>query len=176
MTAEFVCWNCGTLLEDVPRRIPRFAQCSECRADLHVCLMCRHYAPRYTSQCAHDRAERVLDKKKSNFCTFHRARPNAHLPPDTGVEDSTRAELGALFGETSPETADETDTETETETEPSEAENAKGELAGLFSLGDEEPVEQISDEEKARQQLSALFGDAEDGEEDSGEDEPSEGD
>lgn len=168
-TGELVCWNCGETLEDVPRRIPRFAQCSHCRAELHVCLMCRHYAPRYTSQCAHDRAERVLDKKRSNFCTFHRARPNAHLPPDTSVEDSSREELGALFGESAPETETKDElgalfgeSTPESDSTQSEVETAKGELAGLFSLGEEESApEEISDEEKTRQQLGALFADPE---------------
>ena len=179
MTAELVCWNCGEVLEDVPRRIPRFAQCSLCRAELHVCLMCKHYAPRYTSQCAHDRAERILDKKRSNFCTFHRARPNAHLPPDTSVEDSTREELGALFGESVPEIEGELgslfgEVPPDPEIEQSEAQAAKGELAGLFSLGEEEPAEETSDEDEARRQLGALFGDPDKGAENGGDEESKE--
>ena len=147
MTGELVCWRCGTVLKDVPRRIPRMAECVECRADLHVCLMCRHYAPRYIGQCTHDRAERVIDKEKSNFCTYFRPRPDAHLPPDTGTEESTRAALGELFR----------DSDAEGEESPTEqADNGLTDLFGLESTSDA-----ASEEDKARQQLNALFGDPE---------------
>ena len=152
MTLELVCWRCGNTLKNLPRRIPRLAECSDCRVDLHVCMMCRHYAPRYGGQCSHDRAERVQDKKKSNFCTYFRPRPNAHLPPDGGAEEATRTQLGALFGDV----PSEEDTQ---ETAPA-PDRAMGDLTDLFGLDSGKGDDSQSEEEMARQQLGSLFSDS----------------
>lgn len=111
--------------------------------------MCRHYAPRYIGQCAHERAERIQEKKKSNFCTYFRPRPNANLAVEETAEDAARAQLGALFGDAAPEE--------ESDDTPPQAEIAREKLADFFGL-EGEPESQ-SEEEKARQQLGALFGD-----------------
>lgn len=151
MTSEFVCWKCGETLKNLPRRVPRLAECVDCRADLHVCLMCRHYAPRYVGQCAHDRAERVVDKKKSNFCTYFRPRPNAHLPPGGETEDASRAELMSIFGE-SP-------AQQEQPPSPPASELAMGELADFFGL--ENANNPSTGVPHGREELNALFGDTE---------------
>ena len=80
MGNKLVCWRCGGSLDDVPRPIRRLSRCPHCRNDLHVCRLCIHYTTRYIGECAHDRAERVLDKTAANFCSHFRPRADAHLP------------------------------------------------------------------------------------------------
>lgn len=113
--------------------------------------MCRHYAPRYVGQCAHDRAERVVDKKKSNFCTYFRPRPNAHLPVDSEAQQSSQAELRTLFGDGPTEEAG---------VEASAAKDiAMGELADVFGLESDKSTS--SQEDQAREALNSLFGEVE---------------
>ena len=98
MGNKLVCWRCGGSLDDVPRPIRRLTRCPHCRNDLHVCRMCGHYTTRYIGECAHERAERVLDKTAANFCTHFRPRADAHLPPENPELDKANAALGSLFG------------------------------------------------------------------------------
>ncbi len=95
--AGLVCWSCGGSLRGVPRPIRRLTQCPTCKSDLHVCRMCRHWAPATLGECDHDRAERVGDKASANFCTYFRPRPNAHAPPQDASREAREA-LNRLFG------------------------------------------------------------------------------
>lgn len=99
---ELVCWKCGAYLKDVPRPIRPSMRCPDCRADLHACRMCRHYDKRYIGQCAHDQADKVLDKEQANYCTYFTPRPHAHAHGERSddAKDRAHAELAALFGET----------------------------------------------------------------------------
>lgn len=98
MGSKLVCWQCGESLRGVPRPIRRLARCPTCRADLHVCRLCRHYDPGVLGECRHDRADRVLDKAQANFCTYFRPRPGAHVPRSDSAAETARGELEALFG------------------------------------------------------------------------------
>lgn len=98
MGSKLVCWQCGEPLRGVPRPIRRLTRCPTCRADLHVCRLCRHYDPGVLGECRHDRAERVVDKEQANFCTYFRPRPGAHAPASGEAADAARGELEALFG------------------------------------------------------------------------------
>ena len=98
MANRLVCWSCGESLKDVPRRITRFTRCPVCRADLHVCRLCRHYDPGILGECRHDRADRVVDKEQANFCTYFRPRRGAHSASEDPAADASRAALDALFG------------------------------------------------------------------------------
>ncbi|HEY5789504.1 MAG TPA: hypothetical protein VIX81_02705 [Gammaproteobacteria bacterium] len=61
MASRLLCWRCGAALrDDLPRIFPRLEKCKACNSDLHVCVMCRHYAPQYIRKCAHDLARRRL--------------------------------------------------------------------------------------------------------------------
>jgi len=93
------CGKCGEpLRKDLPRTFPRLEQCKECGSDLHVCRMCRHHAPRYISQCAHDTAEPPRDRELANFCQHFRPSANAFQGGNFGEVESARKELDSLFG------------------------------------------------------------------------------
>lgn len=88
----FACWRCGARLAAVPLPYGRRAECPACRAELHVCRMCRHYAPGKARQCMEPMAEEVKDKTRANFCDwFQPGRPAA-------APAANRAGLDALFG------------------------------------------------------------------------------
>lgn len=92
---ELVCWRCGANLKAVPLPYGRRAECPACHADLHVCRMCRHYAPGKAKQCMEPMAEEVKDKTRANFCDW--------LQPGQGKVDKAapepgRSALDALFG------------------------------------------------------------------------------
>lgn len=96
---NLVCWSCGQSLKDVPRPIRRFTACPQCRAELHVCLMCEHHDRHYIGECSHDRADRVMDKTAANYCTYYVPRPDAYAGGSAAAPgDASRGALDALFG------------------------------------------------------------------------------
>lgn len=112
MGARLSCWRCGApLRRDIPRPFPRLEQCKACGADLHVCLQCRHYAPRLDNRCDHDLADPPRELDLANFCDYFIPRPGAHAPPDWAAADAARSQLDALFG------AGSADADTSTRTE-----------------------------------------------------------
>ncbi|MDD3530439.1 MAG: hypothetical protein PHS77_11235 [Gallionellaceae bacterium] len=90
---EFDCWRCGANLKVVPVPYGRRAECPACRAELHVCRMCRHYAPGKARQCMEPMAEEVKDKTRANFCDWFQP-----VRPATAAMPAGRGELDALFG------------------------------------------------------------------------------
>ncbi len=92
------CWRCGADLTDLPRPYGRHAQCPACRADLHVCLMCRHHDMVKAKQCRELAADEVKDKMRANVCEWFQARPGAHSPAADKPRQSPRSQLHALFG------------------------------------------------------------------------------
>jgi len=99
MTGKLVCWRCGEALQQVPKPFPRLAKCKHCEADLHVCLMCRHYNPRYSTRCEHELAEPAREVDLANFCHYLKLRPDAHLQERDTQSKKAAAELNALFGD-----------------------------------------------------------------------------
>lgn len=93
-----VCWHCGTHLKDIVLPIERCAQCPQCRADLHACRLCRHFDTRYTSDCVHQLADKVVDKGRVNHCTYFRERHHAYAAGDVTTSKDDRQALEALFG------------------------------------------------------------------------------
>lgn len=99
MTAKLACWKCGhPLRKDLPRTFPRLEQCKQCGCDLHVCRMCRHYAPRYISQCEHEMAEPPRDRELANFCQYFKPDPHAYIGREQREADEAKRRLDALFG------------------------------------------------------------------------------
>lgn len=96
---KFQCWKCGTALKEFRSPYSRYEECTVCKADQHVCLMCREYDARIADQCREDRADFVLDKDKANFCDFFRPRAGAFKPKDDRQAREARARLAELFGE-----------------------------------------------------------------------------
>lgn len=96
---DLSCWRCGANLKDVLLPFARLAECPECRAELHVCLMCVHFDRRYTGLCRHDLADKVLDKERANFCGYLRPCRDAHARRKEAAGGSSRSDLDALFGD-----------------------------------------------------------------------------
>ena len=124
---ELSCWKCGANLKSVPRPFSRFAECPECKTDLHVCRMCRYYDLRYVGQCSHDFADKVLVKDKSNFCSHFRPDPNAYQGRGDAEKEKAQQELQSLFGP-----ADNPGDQPESEQPESDADTAKKKLNDLF--------------------------------------------
>ncbi len=141
MAKDLVCWQCGASLKGVPLPLSRLAECPRCRADLHVCRMCKHYDTRLIGECRHDRAERVLEKTHANFCTYFRPRPNAHDPAANAEAEAARARLEALFG-----------MQQDAEDPP-----ADGPAQGEEPAATDASRHPKSEAERAREQLEALF-------------------
>lgn len=97
MTGKLVCWRCGEALENVPKPIPRLFKCRHCEADLHVCLMCRHYNPRYSTRCDHEMAEPAREVDLANFCHYLKLKPNAFVEKVHDQNKQAEAKLKALF-------------------------------------------------------------------------------
>lgn len=97
MNDELVCWKCGASLAELPLPLGRRAECLACRAEQHVCRMCRHYDTAKAKQCRETAADDVKDKTRANFCDWFQPRPGAHAPGKTGAGDA-REKLDALFG------------------------------------------------------------------------------
>lgn len=105
---ELNCWKCGANLKAVPLPYGRRAECPACRAELHVCRMCRHYAPGKAKQCMEPMAEEVKDKTRANFCEWLQPGPAAQTgstQPGKAAPGSNRSGLDELFGAGPSETA-----------------------------------------------------------------------
>jgi hypothetical protein len=63
------CHGCGQELE-LGATVGRRDMCEECDAELHCCLMCRHYDQQAAKQCKEPQAEPPPDKDRANFCDF----------------------------------------------------------------------------------------------------------
>jgi len=92
------CWKCGADLRALSLPLSRRDECPKCRAELHVCRMCREFDPQKAQQCREPTAEEVRDKQRANFCDFFVPRPGAYTAPVTAEADRARSELEKLFG------------------------------------------------------------------------------
>lgn len=97
MNELIVCWRCGASLADLSLPFSRRDECRACRAELHVCRMCRFYDTRKAKSCAEPVADEVQDKVRANFCGYFVAAVGRFVPP-TGAEDRARNALDELFG------------------------------------------------------------------------------
>ena len=96
------CQKCGT---EYPHTsggvVGRTATCENCNADLHACVQCAHYDPKAYNQCHEPQAERVDDRKNSNFCDYFRViqtKPAAPgMSPAQVREKAARDKLKSLF-------------------------------------------------------------------------------
>jgi hypothetical protein len=91
---ELDCWRCRANLKAVPLPYGRRAECPACRAELHVCRMCRHYAPGKAKQCMEPMADEVKDKTRANFCEWFQPRSS----PVEAAANTNRSALDDLFG------------------------------------------------------------------------------
>jgi hypothetical protein len=92
------CWKCGADVSDARLPDAREARCPDCEADLHVCRMCRHYAPRLSGACDEDRADEVSAKDRANFCDWFIPNAGAFIPKSGTAAQAAREGLNRLFG------------------------------------------------------------------------------
>jgi hypothetical protein len=95
---SLVCWKCGASLAGLLLPLGRRDLCPSCRADLHVCKMCRHYYAHRASQCRELAAERVGDKTRANDCGWFVPRPEAYKGGGAVMAQASRSALDVLFG------------------------------------------------------------------------------
>ncbi len=134
MADNLVCWKCGATLDGLPLPLGRLAECEACRADLHVCRLCRSYDPRVRMGCDEPRAEEVRDKEKANFCDFFQPRPDAFTAFDDSEAKKAKADLEALFGVDSAKPAPEGAPQNAA---VARSDAAREQLERLFGLGDD---------------------------------------
>ncbi len=94
---SLVCWKCGAGLDEVPQPLSKYSECLACRAELHVCRMCRFYDTRVAQSCLEPMTEEVKDKTRANFCEFFEPRPDA-FTGEEGPRGPVTA-LSELFGD-----------------------------------------------------------------------------
>ncbi len=90
------CWKCGAPLAGMPLPVGRSEYCRACRAEIHVCRMCRFYDLSKAKHCAEPVAEPVQSKERANFCGYFEAVAGRFRPSDNAA-NSARTALDALF-------------------------------------------------------------------------------
>ncbi len=70
-------------------------ECSQCRADSHVCKNCEFYDVKAYNECRETAADVVREKERSNFCDFFSANQNPGTVDDKAAK--LRAAAEALF-------------------------------------------------------------------------------
>jgi hypothetical protein len=95
---SLVCWKCGASLAGMPLPLGLRDVCPSCRAELHVCRLCRHFDPSRAGQCRELAAERVADKTRVNDCGWFVPRPEAYRGGGAAMAQASRSALDALFG------------------------------------------------------------------------------
>ena len=92
------CYRCGESLEALSLPLSRLDLCPGCGVELHVCRMCRQYAPSAPDACLEEDAPEVRTKTAANFCDYFQPNPEAFDGTEKNAEDQARAQLDALFG------------------------------------------------------------------------------
>jgi hypothetical protein len=95
-SAVLACWKCGAALADLSLPLRRTDECRACRAEIHVCRMCRFYDIRKANQCAEPVADPVQNKERANFCGYLEPVAGRFRPANDAAEEA-RSALDALF-------------------------------------------------------------------------------
>ena len=133
MEKSFSCWKCGKLFDETLLPVNRRDECSECHADLHVCLMCEFFDKSKHNQCRESVAEAVNNKQRSNFCDYFKVASLASQSESMDASLKTRAELDALFlTETAAGSSADKNNSSNTTDKLAEAENTMQYLEYLF--------------------------------------------
>ena len=91
------CWKCGAPLAEVIIPVGRTDYCRACRAEVHVCRMCRFFDLSKAKHCAEPIADPVRDKERANFCGYFVPVSGRFRPP-APVADQALDALKSLFG------------------------------------------------------------------------------
>lgn len=98
MSHDLVCWRCAASLAALSLPLRRLEECPACRAQLHVCRMCRSWDPHIQRKCRQEDAEEVRNKEQANFCDYFQPRPGAWDAAGAAAEAAARDRLADLFG------------------------------------------------------------------------------
>jgi hypothetical protein len=93
------CYRCGASLAALSLPLSRLDLCPGCSVELHVCRMCRNYAPAAPDACTEEDAIEVTNKAVANFCDYFAPNPGAFDGREQRADDAARRQLAALFGE-----------------------------------------------------------------------------
>lgn len=124
MNEVLECWRCGRSIAEFPLPLGRTDECPGCRADLHVCRMCRLFDTSVAHACREPIADEVQNKERANFCGYFDPLPNAFRQTADSVTEQAQTKLAALFGD-SPSPAASANGQTP-------ADRARSELDALF--------------------------------------------
>ena len=91
------CHRCARVREG-SGPVGRTETCDGCGADLHACRNCDFFDPAAHNECRESRAERVLEKDRSNFCDWFRGKAGAPAKgKEHQQEEAARKRLDGLF-------------------------------------------------------------------------------
>ena len=92
------CWQCGAKVTDQPLPLSTYAECRQCRAQLHCCRQCQHFNPRLRADCDEPRAESHSEREKANFCDWFKLRREFVESGEKAPSADHQTELDTLFG------------------------------------------------------------------------------
>ncbi len=92
--ARSLCHSCGEPFE-VLGQVGRRDECANCSAELHCCLMCRHYDVHAANSCREPHAEVPREKNRANFCDFFSLGEGGRVGDDPA--EAARRAFDALF-------------------------------------------------------------------------------
>ncbi len=89
------CYKCGYKFED-DFKPGRRDECPKCTADIHVCMNCKFYDIAFNNDCRETQAERVVDKEKSNFCSYFSFK-ESNITKENTVKNKAQEDFNNLF-------------------------------------------------------------------------------
>lgn len=94
---DLVCWKCGASLAELTLPLSRTDECRACRAEVHVCRMCRFYDTGKAKSCAEPVADEVRDKERANFCGYLEV-AGGRFQSGAAAAERAKDALEGLFG------------------------------------------------------------------------------
>ncbi len=86
------------MVTDQPLPLSTYAECRQCRAQLHCCRQCQYFNPRLRADCDEPRAESQNEREKANFCDWFKLRHEFIEVGKNVPSVDHQAELNTLFG------------------------------------------------------------------------------
>ena len=98
MSNHWQCWHCNSVVTDQLLPLSTYAECRQCRAQLHCCRQCQHFNPKLRADCDEPRAESHNEREKANFCDWFKLRHKFIGPGKNTPPVDHQAALNSLFG------------------------------------------------------------------------------
>lgn len=96
MILKVRCYKCQ-YEHELPAIISRQETCYKCHSDLRCCKMCIYYDTTAYNDCRENQAERVVEKEKSNFCSYFVLKDNINSPDPKKIKEDALAKAKSLF-------------------------------------------------------------------------------